>query len=61
MFFNCNPTAPARRTLRCAASGALLTLLLAALVVACGGGDPEDNPDVPTPGVDCQKEPAKCK
>lgn len=40
---------------------ALLALLLATLLTACGGGDPEDNPDQPTPGVDCAKEPEKCK
>lgn len=38
----------------------LLALLLAALLTACGGGDPEDNPDIPTPGVDCKAEPQKC-
>ncbi len=39
----------------------LTALLLAALLTACGGGDPEDNPDVDTPRVDCAKEPEKCK
>lgn len=38
---------------------ALLLAALATLLTACGGGDPE--PDKPTPGVDCAKEPEKCK
>jgi hypothetical protein len=46
---------------------ALLALLLATLLTACGGGGCyEDEPDCeeptkPTPGVDCAKEPEKCK
>ena len=40
---------------------ALLAALLATLLTACGGGDPEDDPDKPTPGVDCKAEPEKCK
>jgi hypothetical protein len=40
---------------------ALLLAALAALLAACGGGDPDDNQDVDTPRVDCAKEPEKCK
>lgn len=35
-------------------------LLLAATLAACGGGDPEPEPDVPTPGVDCKTNPKAC-
>lgn len=46
-----------------AARAALLALLFTAglLLVACGGGDPEDHPDQPTPGVDCVANPELCK
>lgn len=42
----------------------LRTALLAwtvALLVGCGGGDPEDDPDQPTPRVDCATTPELCK
>ena len=33
-------------------------LLIALLLAACGGGDPEDRPD--TDPVDCKATPEKC-
>ena len=38
-----------------------LLLLLAVLASACGGGDPEEVPDQPTPGIDCAAKPEACK
>jgi len=39
----------------------LLLLALAMLTAACGGGDPEESPDQPTPTVDCSAHPGACK
>lgn len=36
-------------------------VLLLALLVGCGGGDPEDTPDQATPRVDCAATPELCK
>ena len=46
-----------------AARAALLALLLTVciLLAACGGGDPEDTPDQPTPRLDCVATPELCK
>lgn len=40
-----------------------LVALLATVVLlaACGGGDPEDDPDQPTPRVNCAANPELCK
>ncbi len=42
---------------------AALSLLLAtcAALAGCGGGDPEDDPNVPTPGVNCPGQPEVCR
>lgn len=37
----------------------LIAAVLASLLVACGGGDPEDE-HVDTPGVDCKARPELC-
>lgn len=38
-----------------------VAILAAHLLAGCGGGDPEDEPDQPTPSVDCQAKPQACK
>ncbi len=38
----------------------LLSMLIVLALTACGGGDPEPDEHVPTPGVDCSR-PELCK
>lgn len=38
----------------------LLVFAVCGVLAGCGGGDPEDEPDVPTPRVDCQANPKAC-
>jgi hypothetical protein len=43
------------------ATAMVLGAALLVLLAACGGGDPEDHPDQPTPGVNCVATPELCK
>lgn len=43
------------------ATAMVLGAALLVLLAACGGGDPEDDPDQATPRVDCAATPELCK
>jgi hypothetical protein len=53
------PGTPAGPRTRLMVVAALLWTTL--LLTACGGGDPEPEPDVETPRVNCAQNPEACK
>lgn len=51
-------TTAARWALRLIAIPFVLSMV--AVLSGCGGGDPHDPPDQPTPAVDCHADPKAC-
>lgn len=57
-----NPrTYPALRDLMRSLAAVAACIALAHLLAGCGGGDPEPQPDQPTPQVNCALQPVVCK